>query len=343
MTSKRTNIIVVVTLAAVLGLIMVITFLNRRVSMNDESVLGNTAGNLYNDGLFCEYDGKVYFANAYDDGTLYCMNVDESDIRKLSNSQVKYINAAGKYLYYYQTNSTAQSGLSFIRRINGLFRTSLKGKKPVCLSRDSALTTKLVGNYIYYQHYDKQTAVTLRKIKIDKTDDVEVADYVINPACCEDGIIYFNGTEDDHNLYALDTRTDQISMLLEANLWNPIVQDGYVYYMDVDNNYRLCRQSLSTQEVEVLSQERLEFFNLYDNIIYYQTNSDTAPALKRVMTDGSNDETVAPGIYHGINITSQYVYFMPFETDIPMYKTSTFGSVNVTAFDAAAAAVMEID
>lgn len=36
--------------------------------------VGNTAGNLNNSGYFCEYDGTVYFANAYDSNTLYSMD-----------------------------------------------------------------------------------------------------------------------------------------------------------------------------------------------------------------------------------------------------------------------------
>ena len=33
------------------------------IPMNPEGTVGNTAGNLNNGGLFCEYDGKVYFSN----------------------------------------------------------------------------------------------------------------------------------------------------------------------------------------------------------------------------------------------------------------------------------------
>lgn len=320
---------------------MTATFLNRRIKMNDESVLGNTAGNLNNNGLFCEYDGKVYFSNAYDSNTLYSMNIDETDIQKLSSSQVKFINAAGDYLYYYQTNSTAESGLTFINRIHGMFRTDLKGKKAVCLNRDASLIMNLVGNQIYYQHYNDAAGVTLYKIKIDKSEDMQIAPYVVNPASCQDGIIYFNGTEKDHNLYALDTRTDQITTVMESNLWNPIVQGDYVYYMDVAHNYRLCRSSLTYQDVEVLSEDRVETFNLYDNLIYYQTNSEDAPALKRIQIDGGSEEIVAEGIYHNINITSQFVYFSKFNAEIPVYKTPTFGEIDVTTFDAAANAAMD--
>ncbi len=72
-----------------------------RVPANDISVTGNTAGNLNNSGLFAEDNGKVYFSNAYDDGRLYSMNADETDVKRLTGSRVSSINVGGKFLYYY--------------------------------------------------------------------------------------------------------------------------------------------------------------------------------------------------------------------------------------------------
>lgn len=46
--------------------VAVIQYLSGRVPQNPPGTVGNTAGNLYNNGLFCENDGFVYFANAYD-------------------------------------------------------------------------------------------------------------------------------------------------------------------------------------------------------------------------------------------------------------------------------------
>ena len=69
-----------------------------RIPHNDLSVTGNTAGNLNNSGLFAESDGRVYFSNAYDNGCLYVMNSDETDLKKLSSSRVNSINVGGNYL-----------------------------------------------------------------------------------------------------------------------------------------------------------------------------------------------------------------------------------------------------
>ena len=38
---------------------------------NDSYVNGNTAGNLYNYGMFCEHNGTIYFSNPNDSYRLY--------------------------------------------------------------------------------------------------------------------------------------------------------------------------------------------------------------------------------------------------------------------------------
>ena len=48
-----------------LGAVSFLFTLSRRIAMNPAGTVGNTAGNLNNDGLFCEYDGTVYFLNPY--------------------------------------------------------------------------------------------------------------------------------------------------------------------------------------------------------------------------------------------------------------------------------------
>lgn len=316
----------------------VISALSARIPHNDISVTGNTAGNLNNSGLFAESDGRVYFSNAYDSGCLYSMNTDETDLKKLSNSPVNSINVGGNYVYYFMNNSNGGTGLGYVIRTYGIFRSTIEGKQATCLDRNAAITMQLSGDYLYYQRYNNTDFTQLYKIKTDKTDNTLVYDGVINPASCYNGTIYFNGTESDHYLYTLNTATDSISAVYQGNLWYPVYQDGYVYYMDVGENYRLCRLSLSQNTVEVLTTDRADGFNVGTQYIYYQRNSATEPALMRMMLDGSSPEVVAEGNYSDINLTSTYAYFHAYGEDLPVYHTPVNGPVNVTPFTAAAEA-----
>lgn len=344
MTSTRKNILIFLITGVIIIALFLFSFFFNRVTMNEEYTSGNTAGNLNNGGYFCEADGRVYFANAYDNNSLYSMNPDETDIQKLNNSSVSSINAAGKYLYYSMTSGSNKSGgdgLGYMMKTSGIYRSNLKGKSVVSLDRCHIVSMQLCGNYLYYEKYDNNAGTSLEKIRIDKKEKQTVANEIINPNCYVNGRIYYQGTAKDHYLHALDVSTDNDSVVWQGNIWNPIVQDGYVYYMDVSENYRLCRYSLSGDVVEVLTNERLDMFNIYQNYIYYQVSSADTPALKRMLIDGSSQETVSEGVYQNINITSNYVYFNGFNASVPVYKTSTFGPVNVTTFEAAKQAAVE--
>lgn len=336
MSTTQKNILIISITIVILILLSLGVVLGGHITMNDDSTVGNTPGNLNNGGYFCEADGRVYFANAYDNYGLYAMNPDESDMVKLSGNSVSSINAAGKYLYYAMTSDgSSGSGLGYLAHTAGIYRSNLKGKSTVGLDRCSIVSMQLCGNYLYYEKYDKALGTTLDKVRIDKKDRQTVAEEIINPNCYLNGRIYYNGAGKDHFLYALDVSTDTPTVIWQGNLWNPIVQDGYVYYMDVSENYRLCRYSLNNNVIEVLTNDRIDMFNVYDSYIYYQVSSTDAPALKRMRTDGSSQELVREGVYQNINVTSEYVYFNAFNETTPVYKTYTYGPVNVTTFDAA--------
>lgn len=94
-----------ITIAIILILIAVfclIHFLNR-TKMNSGYVNGNSAGNLYNGGLFCESNGTVFFSNPSDNHRLYSMNPDGSDMKKLSDDTASYINADDHYVTMSET------------------------------------------------------------------------------------------------------------------------------------------------------------------------------------------------------------------------------------------------
>ena len=336
MSTTQKNILIISITVVVLILLSLGVVLSGHITMNDDYTMGNTPGNLNNGGYFCEADGRVYFANAYDNYALYAMNPDESEMVKLSGNSVSSINAAGKYLYYAMTSDgSTGSGLGYLARTEGIYRSNLKGKSTVGLDRCSIVSMQLCGNYLYYEKFDNALGTTLDKVRIDKKERETVSEEIINPNCYVNGRIYYNGTGKDHYLHALDVSTDEDTVVWRGNLWNPIVQDNYVYYMDVSHNYRLCRYSLSNDVIEVLTNERIDMFNVYDYYIYYQVSSTDAPALKRMLTDGSYQELVREGVYQNINVTSEYVYFNAFDETTPVYKTYTYGPVNVTTFDAA--------
>lgn len=332
MNTKQIRIVIGVLVALVVVSLLVVLVFLQRVSMNPEGTVGNTAGNINNSGLFCEYDNKVYFSNSFDGGSLFVMSPDETEIRRLNYLNVQNILAGGKYLYYFQTGSTNNSSLGQIKGMTSFERCELNGKNPASLTRDVVVSAQLVDNYLYMLTATN-TGPSFYKIKIDKTDKTDLAAVAINPACAQDGVIYYNGVESDHHLYALRTSNDSVSEVWAGNLWYPVISGNYVYYMDVENNYRLCRYSVSQNVIEVLTNDRVDCFNVGNGYIYYQENSSD-PQLICMRTDGTGAMTIAYGTFTNINMTSQYVYFQAFDDDTTIYH-SYIGSGSYSSFNAA--------
>ena len=314
----RAYIITGVIISIVVALLLVGSIFSDRVTSNPPGTVGNTAGNLNNGGLFCEYQDTVYFSNPLDGGTLYAMNTDETNMRKLNSMQVCNILAGGDYLYYFQLEAADETAFGAVTNTHSFNRCDLNGKHAVGITRDVVVTGQLVNDYLYLLTAGKEHP-SFYKIKTDKTNQVHLADYSINPACAVNGIIYYNGTQDDHALYRLYTESDVSEKVWAGNLWNPVLNGDYIYYMDMYSDYKLCRYSLSEKTSEVLTNDRVDCFNVGSGYIYYQKNDATNPQLKCMHTDGSNVLKVADGIYTNINMTSQYVYFQEFDVDGSLY------------------------
>lgn len=331
----RKNIITIaIIVTIILGLISVSFFVGMAPNFdNDPYATGNTAGNLLNNGLFCEYEGTVYFANALDGGALYSMNVDETGYKKLLNSGVKSINADKNRIYYALSGSSTGKGLGYIRKATGMYSMTKIGGKSLAYTTNPIGILAISGNNILYQNYTKESGTDLWQITTDKKDNHMIAKDMISPASIDSGFIIYSDTNTDQYLYRMDIASGQASLLYEHPVYSPIYQGGYIYYIDLATNYHLHRYSPANEEDIELTDKRVDMFNVYGNMIYYQTDSSSPDAaLMRMQTDGTNVEVVSPGIYCDINITSQYVYFHAFNEPVPVYHQTLHGPVNPTIF-----------
>lgn len=313
----------------------------RKIPENSASAVGNSAGNLYNGGMFCESDGYVYFSNPYDNYALYRMLPDETQMEKLISTQTRSINAAGKYFYYYQFGSGNGEGFGYVIDITGVYRAEKENPmKSYCLERVHMDNLLLAGNYLYYDANYK-TGICLKKLHINGKESKTLLDYKVTPACAQNGTVYFNDTKNDYHLNALSVATDQTRDILGEDVYMPIVDGNQVFYIDIHNQYALVSYDLTTQTKTVLDEARTDMFNLTEHHVYYQTSGET-PQFKRVSRDGSSMEVISDGAYNTINITSQYVYFKQYNSELPVYKIPVNSTQpTITTFDTAMQAAAE--
>jgi uncharacterized protein YxeA len=326
-------ILIVLLLFGVAGL-FVYRYRSDRVQLNSGYVNGNTPGNLYNGGLFCESDdGIVYFANPDDRERLYCMDSDGSNVKKLSNDTVTYINVDSNYVYYVRNNDNSSLDYSFFSfHNNSLCRIDRDGGRVVVLDTDPCLYASLIGNYIYYLHYDTQTATTLYKIKIDGTEKTKLSNTYLF-TCSSDGqYFYYNDTTTDGSIWVYDTSSDSTHQVYACNSYKPVVStDGNAYYLDVNQDNALVHTNINTGTPTTLTTDSIDTYNVYGNTIYYQKYDEDQPGICMIKNDGSGARELLSGTYSTISVTKYYIYVTDYRTGQVFY-TSTSTPGNFAAF-----------
>ncbi len=335
MKKKIITIICIVCIVLLVTALVVFSYVRKSVPKNPEGTVGNTTGNLYNGGLFCEKDGVVYFANPYDGYALYSMNSDESDIKRLLGTSVSSINADSKFLYYYQNGSVSDSGLGSLLNATGVFRIQIDNlHNNVCLDRVLGKYVILADNDVYYTCGNDSS---LKRVSTDGKTKETILPLDILPVSVQNSNFYYINNQENLHLMALDLRNGNTRQVLPDDVYMPTIEGVMVYGIDIHDNYSLISLNMVDGTKTLLDSDRTDLINVTDNFIYYQTSGDT-PQLKRIRRDGSDMQVVAEGAYHFISSTSQFVYFTAFGSDTPVYKTPAYGPLNVTTFDAAALA-----
>ena len=144
---KTITIIIVVLVIAAAGVGGFFYFKKNQTVHNNDNAIGNTAGNLINGGLFCEYNDKIYFANPDDYNKLYVMNSDCTNISKINDDSVAYLNVCGNYIYYVKNNFNKSTiGMVFRGQLFGLYRCDLDGSHSKILYNDRSGAASLSGD-----------------------------------------------------------------------------------------------------------------------------------------------------------------------------------------------------
>ncbi|ROR28151.1 uncharacterized protein DUF5050 [Mobilisporobacter senegalensis] len=318
--------------------VVVFIFINMRnqseVTLNEENVQGNTGGNLLNGGLFCELDDKIYFSNIKDDGSLYSMDLNATNFEKVYEDKVKYINGAGKYIYYTKRSSDKEKSSALELDNKGIYRIDRDGSNIKRLYAGLNENMKLYGNYIYFEHSTKDGGLTLYKIKIDGTEEQELVNEPVSPTSIMDGIIYYSGIGRDHNIHTYDINTSENSTLYQENTMNAIAANDYIYYMSLSDNYSIHRIKKDGTNPETVVKDRCAAFNISSdgNYLYYQVDDGENNGIYRFDTETNGVESIISGNYNNINITSNFVFFQEFRSDnifyLPVGEKETLSTFN---------------
>ncbi|MBE5960952.1 MAG: DUF5050 domain-containing protein [Lachnospiraceae bacterium] len=291
---------------------------------------GNTAGNLYNRGLFCESDGILYFSNLAEDGALYQMNLDGSNLTEVTSDKVRFLNADEEHVYYSCANHAKESSLkSFLSFYNtGLFQIDKDGTDKTVLETEACGLTVLAGDEMLYQRYTTSTAINLYTIGTNKTGKKQLTKNAILPACIEDGILYYSNVEKDHAIYTMDLETKETALYYDGNTMMPILMDHWLYYISLSDGYALCRIDRDSLEKEILVEDFISTYNITEDGRYliYQIDGGDHNRIEFLDTTTGDVILQKEGNYKSIHTTSIGVFFLDYEETtiyhVPLPDTS---------------------
>lgn len=301
--------VAVVIIGAIVAAI-VINAINSQFRYNEDGQTGNSTGNLYNGGLFCEYEGYVYFANPEDENSLYRMKSDGTEVEKLHSDTVSYIQVMNDYIYYIRRNPI-QEGAVIHGTLYGIYRLEIGEDVPEKVYNGLVETMVICGNYIYFTAYDDVNLIRLRCIKVDGEELKDVSELDYMPIAVSGDTYYFPNVEDNHNLMYIDAGTTEIYTSSYGNFYMPSFTDKYIYYIDLDNDMKLTRVSLRSNEAEVLDEGKCINYNVSEkeDLVFYQLENGDEHKLACMKMNGSDKKVVAEGNYTGIHITEKYTYY----------------------------------
>ena len=304
-------IIFIVVILAVIGVIVAYILLNR-FEYNDENATGNTAGNLYNGGMFCEYEDYIYFSNPNDYNQLYRMDKDGKNVKKVHSDKPRYINVCNDYIYYVRYNHDSGQEVVFRGNMFGVYRLEEGNTTAEELYGEIANSLTLSGNKLYFQSYNDEDLIEVKSVGIDGKNLEYISSEDFLPLSVYNGSIYYSNVSSNHNLAKIDVEDNLPMTVKEGNYYMPIVEDDVMYYIDVEAGYKLTKEDLNTGIETVLSDDKCINYNVNTKygVIYYQCENDEIDhKLVMMDLDGNNVTVVEEGDFSNIHITEKYTYY----------------------------------
>ena len=332
-TVKR--ILISVILISVIVIIILLVKLGARLPRNPESHIGNTAGNLYNHGLFAEDDSYIYFANVADNFRLYRMDYSLENVTKLCDDSVEYINvdAASDYLYYsrinYRKNTYGNTVFDILD--TGVYRFKIKSGGLTRLYPDACGSVLLGGNSLYFQTYGDDGNFDLEYLFTDteKSSVKKITTDYIHPVNYQNGLLYYSGITEDHCLYSFSPENNSASRVAEIDCHMPIVTADGTYFLSLAHNYALFYLPKTSNTATALVEKRISSYNISgdERYVFYQTDGGDDNGLYCYDTITRRETLLLSGDYKNLNVASRYLFFTDFkETTCFCYDSST-GSV----------------
>ena len=324
MNERVKKIVIFIMVATLLTTAIIIGKINSKLPENPLGYAGNTAGNIYNRGLFAEDENYIYFANPADNFRLYRMNHSLEDVVRLNKDSVEYINpdASSEFIYYsrinYRKNTYGNSVFDILD--TGIYRFGIENDQLTRLYPDACGMVLLGGNSLFYQAHGDDGSFDLCSLEINKKEaknKTVTTDYIL-PANYRNGLLYYAGVSDDRSLYSISPDTGNDTRIENLDCYQPVVTDSGTYYLSLAHNYALYFLPDNSDTPTLITGNRVSAYNISKDgrTLFYQVDDGVNSRICRCDAFSKQEQELLSGNYKNLNTVSHYLFFTDFEETI---------------------------
>ncbi len=254
--------------------------------------------------------GRLYYINNYDNITLYSMNIDGSDNRKLNEDWTSWFYVFGDRIYY----RNGQDGKIYVMNTDGSGRQRLND--------DDSGHINVIGDRIYYSKWDEASA--LYSMNTDGSDrkkvDGDNSSYMNMVA--DDRIYYYGDFNGSKGIYSIKTDGSDRIKLTDDSPYRMTVADGWIYYNNENDDTKLYAIRTDGSDRHKLTDDYGLSINVVDNRIYYQNGNENK--IYSINTDGSDRKLLSEDSAEWLVVGGGRIYYTM--TGANIYSMNTDGS-----------------
>jgi len=324
MNRKLKSILISIIVISLFAILILLVKINSRLPENPIDYAGNTAGNLYNRGLFAEDENYIYFANLADNFHLYRTSHDLEDTVCLNQDSVEYLNpdATSSYLYYSRINyrQDTYGNTAFDILDTGIYRFNLKNKGLSRLYPNACGLVLLGGNNLYYQVHGADGNFDLYSLAVNTEKEAAkpiTTDYIC-PTNYRNGLLYYSGVSEDHRLYSLSPESGTSTRFADLDCYQPIITSTGTYFLSLKHNYSLFHLPNTSDTATLVTNEQISSYNISKDgrYLFYQIDNGKTNRLCIYDTSAKTEAELMTGNYKNLNTVSHYLFFTDFEETV---------------------------
>lgn len=232
----------------------------------------------------------IYFINQKDNGNIYKMKLDGSQLTKLTSdiNGLTHYTIAQDNIYYklntgiYKVNTDGTKKEKVIDYVD-----NPKEEWAPVYEVEPGEEIKIIDNYIYYT-YRK----SLYKFNTKNKENTKVIDDIEDRYAIKDNLIYYR--DDYGRFFKLNTDTNEAIQLIEDGPIREILflKGSYVYYRSIKYS-EIYRINIHNDKIEkIVGRDGVTFVKFDDKHIFYNNGTEKNIKVLKVNNDGSIDSII---------------------------------------------------